>query len=63
MMLEAVLLGVECRGLITGESVRPILLAEIRRIVSLCEGGISGGAGRGMHLATRNPLGHPTPSR
>lgn len=41
LMLEAVLLGVECRGLITGESVRPLLLAEIRRVVSLCEGGIS----------------------
>ena len=41
LMVETVLLGVECRGLITGESARPILLAEIRRVVSRCDDSVS----------------------
>jgi divalent metal cation (Fe/Co/Zn/Cd) transporter len=34
LLLEAVLLGIETRGLITGEAVRPILLEKIREVVA-----------------------------
>jgi hypothetical protein len=50
LMLEAVLLGVDCWGLVTGESVGPLLLAETRRIVSLCEGGVSARALQTLQL-------------
>jgi cation diffusion facilitator family transporter len=50
LMLEAALLGVECRSLITGESGRPMLIAEIRRIVSRCGDGLSANAIQTLQL-------------
>lgn len=56
LMLEAILLGVECRGLITGESARPILQADIRRIVSLCDDGGSVGEIQTLQLGPDDVL-------
>jgi cation diffusion facilitator family transporter len=50
LILEAGLLGVECRGLITGESARPLLQAEIRRVLSQCDEGVSAGEFQTLQL-------------
>jgi cation diffusion facilitator family transporter len=50
LMVEAGILAVECRGLITGESARPVVVAQLREVITRHAGALQIGAIRTLQL-------------
>lgn len=56
LMTEAIVLAVECRGLIIGEPVRPVVLEEVRRAIAHHAGDLAVASVRTLHLGPESIL-------